>query len=162
MTDLSLSRPLERYPASIPEDVFQGSHDFDGVQGLVFLGPRVLIYRRDTKTPRYPLHLSLPGGGREENETAFETFRREVNEEFSLEVRAEDVIYGKYYPSDDDLQYRGYFLAAQLEAEAAERIVFGSEGLVYHVVDLEFFLTCPDAWPINQQRAREYAAGASF
>jgi 8-oxo-dGTP pyrophosphatase MutT (NUDIX family) len=65
------------------DDFFKRDLKADGAKGLILIGSRMLVYRRDNKTKIYPLHIDLPGGGIEEGETPFEGFKREVKEEFN-------------------------------------------------------------------------------
>lgn len=125
-------------------------------KGLVFIGEAILVYRRDDKTDKYPLCLDLPGGRREGRETPFETFQREVREEFNLKITPEDIVYTKRYLSIFTKHKSGYYVVAKLPASAKSKIVFGPEGLGYTLMSLDTFLARKDAWPVYQQYAAEY------
>ncbi len=127
-----------------------------GSKGLVFIGDEVLVYRRDEKTEKFPLHLDLPGGGPEAGETPFETFRREVMEEFGLRIVMEDIIYVRRYPSRLEPGKSGYYPVAKLPRAAADKIVFGDEGVEYMLMTLEDYIARDDAWPVFQERAADY------
>jgi 8-oxo-dGTP diphosphatase len=128
-----------------------------GTKGLVFVGDKIIVYRRDNKTDKYPLHLDVPGGGPEANETPFETFQREVNEEFKLYITSKDIVYGRRYPSNLEKGKFGYYVVAKLPKEMAAEIEFGDEGIEYLLMSLEEYLARDDAWPIFQERAADYA-----
>ena len=127
-----------------------------GSKGLIFLGNDVLVYRRDNKTTTFPLQLDLPGGGTEGQETPFETFRREVMEEFGLTINPEDIVYVRRYPSTLEKGRFAYYPVARLPASDAQKIRFGHEGTGYVLMSLDSFIARKDAWPILQKRAKDY------
>lgn len=129
-----------------------------GTKGLVFIGDDVLLYRRDNEAPKYPLHIDVPGGGAEKGETPFETYKREVKEEFGLEITEENIVYSKRYESIFEKGKFGWYAVAKLSNEARSEITFGDEGLEYMLMPLKDFLDRDDAWPVYQQRAADYAA----
>lgn len=128
-----------------------------GAKGLVFVGDDVLVYRRDDKAPRHPLSLDVPGGGTEAGETPFQTFQREVKEEFGLDVTQDQIVYARRYPSSFEPDKFGWYAAAKLPASVRHHIKFGDEGVEYFLMPLDEFLNAKDAWPIYQQRAADYA-----
>ena len=127
-----------------------------GSKGLVFIGNKVLVYRRDNNTKLYPLYIDLPGGGLEPNETPFETFEREVYEEFGLKIHKEDITYVKKYPGVTDTSKYAYFPVAKLPEEAEKKIKFGNEGLEYMVLELDDYFGREDLCPILRERSLEY------
>ena len=127
-----------------------------GSKGLVFIGDKVLVYRRDNNTKLYPLYIDLPGGGPEPYETPFETFQREVYEEFGLRIKKEDITYIKKYPSKLEPSKYAYFPVAILPPQAESKINFGDEGLEYMLLGLNDYLTRRDVWPVLRQRSQEY------
>lgn len=127
-----------------------------GTKGLVFVGQNILVYRRDENAPIAPLLIDVPGGGAERDETPFETFKREVAEEFGLNIRKKDIVYAKRYKSVFENGKFGWFAVAMLPAAKKSSILFGDEGLGYSLITLEDFLKLEDAWPIYQKRAKEY------
>lgn len=135
-----------------------------GSKGLVFIGSNVLVYQRDSKTDAFPLQLDLPGGGPEGKETPFETFRREVQEEFGLLLKAEDIVYVRKYPSVLAAGKFAYFPVAKLPESAAATVHFGEEGLEYFLMSLEEYLGQKSSWSVLQERARDYrkASGVKF
>ena len=128
-----------------------------GSKGLVFIGDNVLIYRRDDKTTNHPNELDLPGGGPEENETPFETFKREVKEEFSINLTQKDIEYVRKYPSTLEQGKFAYFPVAKIPAEMASRIKLGDEGLEFLLMSLSDYIARDDAWSLFQERAADYA-----
>ena len=127
-----------------------------GTKGLVFIGDNVLVYRRDTSTDLFPLYLDLPGGGAEPGETPFETFQRELREEFALDVHEQDIIYAARYDALYSPGKYSYFLAARLPADAASTIVFGDEGTEWMLMDLGEFVARDDTWPVLKERIADY------
>jgi 8-oxo-dGTP diphosphatase len=124
-------------------------------KGLVFIEDDILVYRRDTKTDAYPLKLDLPGGGVEGTETPFETFKREVREEFGLAIARQDIVYARMYP---DVEHRAsiYFAVAQLPGNIATDIAFGDEGIEYYIMKPDIFTQRSDAIPLLQTCTLEY------
>ncbi len=128
-----------------------------GAKGVVLIGDKVLCYRRDDKTDLYPLYIDLPGGGPEPGETPFDTFKREVKEEFDLEIKPEHIVYEKTYPSKIQKGKYAHFPVAKLPSSAEKDIKFGPEGLEYLLLSFEEFVSRKDVWPVLQDRAKDYA-----
>ena len=129
-----------------------------GTKGLIFIGGKLLVYRRDTHTSLFPRYLDFPGGGAEPGETPFETFRRELAEEFRLTIEPGDITYWTRYPAVRDGSKFGYMLAAHFSAAAAGRIVFGDEGTEWMLMDIAEFMSRGDSWPVLKERAADYLA----
>jgi 8-oxo-dGTP diphosphatase len=127
-----------------------------GAKGLVFVGDQLLTYRRDEQAPIYPLSIDLPGGGANPGETPFDTFQREVKEEFGLKITPDDITYAKRYPSSFEEGKFTWFPVAKLPESAIAKIVFGNEGLEYVLMSLVEYLDCEDAWPISKERSANY------
>jgi 8-oxo-dGTP diphosphatase len=127
-----------------------------GSKGLVFIGDKVVVYRRDDKTDVHPLEIDLPGGGAIKGETPFETFRREVKEEFGLPIKPKDIVYARRYASTLVPGQFGYFPVAQLPASMEDKIVYGDEGLEYMLLSLDEYIALKDAWKAHQVRALDY------
>lgn len=138
-------------------DFFRGDYNYTGTKGLVFIGNKVLIYRRDEKAPIYPLYLDVPGGGAGPDETPFDTFRREIKEEFGLDVNSEHIVYSDRYKSSQHPNKFGWFAVAKMPTETEGQIEFGNEGIEYMLITLNEFLQREDAWPAYQQRSANYA-----
>lgn len=129
----------------IDQKIFDKNINFIGAKGLVFIGDKILIYRRDTNTNLFPLYIDLPGGGREENESPFDTFKREVKEEFGIEINPGDVEYAKQYMSSVDLEKETYFIVVRPTNTKESDIVFGDEGLEFMLITPDEYLKLEDA-----------------
>jgi 8-oxo-dGTP diphosphatase len=138
------------------DSFYEYDPDILGSKGLVFIGDALLAYRRDEKTPLYPLHIDLPGGGPEPGETPFEVFTREVNEEFGLEIEPRHIVYVRRYPSLLSKGKYAYFPVAKLPPRAEKEIQFGHEGINHVLLTVDEFLALDDAWPILQERTADY------
>jgi 8-oxo-dGTP diphosphatase len=138
------------------EEFFKFDPLLNGSKGLLFIGDMILLYRRDARPKLYPLYLDLPGGGKEEGETPFDTFRREVKEEFGLTIQKSNIEYVRRYPSALAKSEFAYFPVARLSKEAKSLIKFGDEGSGYLLMTIDDFLNAPDVWPGLRKKARDY------
>lgn len=128
-----------------------------GSKGLVYIGDKILVYRRDTRTSVFPLKLDLPGGGVEAGESPFVAFQRELKEEFDLDIARNQVTYGVRFPLRHvRASIFGYLIVAHLSAETESQIVYSNEGLEYMLMPLEEFLEHPDAVPIFREPIEGY------
>src|SRR6266404_2621901 len=106
--------------------------DHEGAKGPIFFGKdELLVYLRDDKTDYFPGFYDLPGGGKEDNETVFETFSRETKEEFRLDVSHEQIRFVRRYPHTRFPGELAYFIVAELPQEDKNKIKFGLEGTSY-------------------------------
>jgi 8-oxo-dGTP diphosphatase len=128
----------------IDKNIFNKDIDFQGVKGLVFLGGKIIVFRRDNNTKNFPLQIDLPGGGREDQESPFETFKREVNEEFGINIEKKDIVYAKKYQSILDLSKDAYFFATKSLNIKENQIVFSDEGLEFFLVTPQGFINTKD------------------
>ncbi|MGY3438832.1 MULTISPECIES: NUDIX hydrolase [unclassified Marinovum] len=127
---------------------------FAGAKLALFLGPDLLVIRRDDRADiPYPDHLDLPGGGREGAETAETCVLRETAEEVGLRVTPAQLIYRRAYQRPHGLVV---FFAAHLPAEAAQDVVFGDEGQGWMLMAPEAFATHPEAVPHFREQLRIY------
>jgi 8-oxo-dGTP diphosphatase len=128
-----------------------------GSKGLVYVGNDILVYRRDDKTDAYPLCIDLPGGAPEADETPYDTFQREVKEEFGLDITPDDIKYVRRYPSRMRHDKATYFPVARLSGEVKDKIQLGDEGAEYFLFPIEKYLGEDNvAWPLLQERALDY------
>ncbi len=127
-----------------------------GSKGLVFVGDKILVYRRDGRTASHPNELDLPGGAPDEAETPFETFARELCEEFALNIDASDIVYVRKYPSTSAPGTYAFFPVAKLPAAAEAYIAFGNEGVEYFMMTPDEFVRRTDAWKVLQDRTIDY------
>lgn len=142
----------------IHADTFN-SVDFNGAKGIVFLEGKMLVYRRDDKTSYEPLRIDLPGGAREGNESPFATFKREVKEEFGLNINQEDIEFSCTIPSVMTPEKKSFFIVAQARGAKPEDVVFGNEGLEWFLVTPEEFMNHPDGIKRQQERIKQYLSG---
>ena len=84
--------------------------EFSGVKGLIYIKNMLIVYRRDNKTNMYPLCIDLPGGGREEGESPFETFKREVMEEFGVIISEKEIVSSFRQNSHQNPGTKSFFL----------------------------------------------------
>lgn len=65
------------------------------VAGIIFINGKIaLMHRKDVlKRPEMPEYYTIPGGGLEEGETEAEGTKREIKEEFGIEVRIVKKLY---------------------------------------------------------------------
>ncbi len=130
--------------------------DFNGAKGLVFLGEKILTYRRDYKTENKPGCIDLPGGGREGDESPFETFQREVKEEFGLSLTKENILFSCPHQSVIDPAKESYFIVAKLSEVRVGDVVFGDEGVEWFFMDPEEFISRSDGIERQQKRVSSY------
>ncbi len=138
------------------DELFAQDLQCSGAKAIVFIGGRLLVYRRDTNTKRFPLCLDLPGGGHEVGETPFETIKREIREEFGLAINRKQVVWAKRYVALDDQRKHAYYAVLLLPASAAASIELGNEGTEWLLLKPGDFLSRKDAWPAMQDRVRDF------
>ena len=106
----------------IHKDTFKNI-EFNGAKGLIFIGDKILVYRRDKNTNKLPGYIDMIGGGREENESPFETFKREVKEETGWDVDNLKLFHIKdnpNRPAEDRQNVEFIFLAEATNNEAVQ------------------------------------------
>ena len=140
----------------IDQDIFNNDISFQGVKGLIFIGDKIVVFRRDNKTNNFPLQVDLPGGGREDNESPLETFKREINEEFGINIEKEDVVFSKKYPSILDSSKVAYFIVTRPLNINENEIVFGDEGLEFFLMTPKDFVSLSDGVKKQQEKVVEY------
>ncbi len=140
----------------IDKNTFINDVNFHGVKGLIFVGEKIIVFRRDNNTKNWPLQIDLPGGGRENNESPFETFKREVMEEFGVVVEAEDVIFSKKYQAVLDPTKEAYFMVTKPLDIIESDIVFGDEGLEFSLMTPQEFIDLEDAVKRQQDKVADY------
>lgn len=131
-------------------------HNFVGTNGLVLVGSDALSYIRDNNTTSYPHGVDLAGGQRELDESPFETFRRELHEEFGLNVARSQIVYARQYPGLVEPSKIGYFVVAQLDKRAKNWIRFGDEGENYQITTVDELLAHPALIPRRKQQIEAY------
>jgi 8-oxo-dGTP diphosphatase len=138
------------------QEFFEHTPATIGSKGLVFVGDSILVYRRDGQVSTHPNELDLPGGAPEAGETPFDTFAREVYEEFGLTIHPDDVSYARKYPSTQTKGSFAFFPVVHLSGEVESHIHFGNEGTEYMLMNPEDFIARSDAWAVLQERTQDY------
>jgi 8-oxo-dGTP diphosphatase len=124
--------------------------DFGGAKLLLFLGPQIVVLRRDEKPDiPWPGRLDLPGGGREGRESAEACVLRETFEEIGLVLDVRDLVWQGRFK-------RGVFFAAHLPEDTAQKIVFGSEGQGWLLMTPTEYVQHPKAIPHFADMVRRY------
>ena len=115
--------------------------DFTGCKIALFCGDKLLTILRDDKSNiPYPNTWELPGGGREGDESPFESAAREVYEELGIHLTEDCLLCSKVYPSMLFEGKESVFLVGKLAQEQFDKIVFGDEGQGYKLMSIEEFL----------------------
>lgn len=114
---------------------------FQGVKVALINNGKILIILRDNiPNIPYPNMWDLAGGGRENEESPYQTMRREVMEELSLDVPESNVVWLKYYESITKPGKMSAFMVANISDDQVESIKFGEEGQGYNMVSFREFL----------------------
>lgn len=142
----------------IHENTFKNV-DFNGAKGLVFIGDKILTYRRDNKTTNKPMCIDLPGGGREGDESPFDTFKREIREEFGIDIEKHDVQFSNTIQSVIEPTKKSYFFVTKPLKILATDIVFGNEGVEWMLMTPQQFVNRPDGIERQQKRVANYLQG---
>lgn len=132
---------------------------FHGAKLALFLGPQLVVIRRDVRPDiPWPGALDLPGGGREGEESPADCVIRETREELGLRIGIADLVWARSYRRGGD---RFWFFAAHLPAAAARGIVFGDEGQGWWLMSPGAYVTHPEAVPHFRDRLRDYLIGCA-
>ncbi|MFA8387400.1 MAG: NUDIX domain-containing protein [Pelagibaca sp.] len=124
--------------------------DFGGAKLILFIGDRIVVLRRDNKPDiPWPGRLDLPGGGRDGSETAEACVLRETFEEVGLTLDTGDLVWCDRFKA-------GVFFAAHLPEDAEARIVFGSEGQGWELMDPAEYSRHPEAIPHFADMVQRY------
>ena len=136
-------------------------HDnFDGAKVALFIGRHLIVIRRDDRPDiPFPDTWDFPGGGREGDETPFQTVARETYEEVGLRLTAADVVWQNR--CDRPGRAAVWLFVAQLPAAAQAQVVFGDEGQFWRLACLDEVLTWPDVAGALQRRLALWRAGAA-
>ncbi|WP_323767122.1 NUDIX hydrolase [Marinovum sp.] len=127
---------------------------FAGTKLALFIGGKLLVIRRDDKPDiPWPNHLDLPGGGRENGETAADCVLRETREEVGLRLDPGQLVYETAYDRPIGPMV---FFAAHVSPEAAREIVFGNEGQGWMLMSPEEFANHPEAVPHFRDQVAKY------
>jgi 8-oxo-dGTP diphosphatase len=133
--------------------------DFNGAKGLVFLGNHVIVYRRDINTKKLPGYIDMFGGGREGDESPFDTFKREVKEEIGLDIEKDDILFSYPFQSHDDPKKVSFFFVTKPLKFNKSDVRFGDEGTECLMMTPEEFISRPDGIERQQKRVARYLRG---
>jgi 8-oxo-dGTP diphosphatase len=133
--------------------------DFAGAKGLVFIGDKILAFRRDTNTNHFPLCIDLPGGGRDGEETPFQTFKREVKEELNVDVTENDIHFSACVRSTLSPDKMSYFIVTKPPATKISEIALSDEGVEWMLMTPEEYIERTDGIVGQQERVRKYLGG---
>ncbi|NCO87140.1 MAG: NUDIX domain-containing protein [Rhodobacterales bacterium] len=127
--------------------------DFHGAKGALFLGTRLLVTLRDDK-PGLPhaAQWDFPGGGRDPDETPFQTLAREVREEVGLVLPEAAVLWRARLADAFRPGRHLWFFVARLPDAAAHDIAFGDEGQGWALMPPAAFLALPSAIGVLRDR----------
>ena len=129
--------------------------DFNGAKVALFIGAELLVILRDDDPDiAFPNLWDFPGGGREGDETPFETLAREVKEEVGLTLPRHAIIWEKCLPWSQDATQKIWFFVAQMPAGTEDKIVFGDEGQRWGLMTPDAFMTHERTVPNLGQRLR--------
>jgi 8-oxo-dGTP diphosphatase len=128
-----------------------------GAKVALFLGDQlVCILRDDFPDIHYPNLWDLPGGGREEDETTFQTVARELEEELGLILPPTAVLWeSAFVSSTDPTKWNAFFVAHMSEAVVGD-IVFGDEGQRWALYDMDSFVSLPNRVPSYGNRLAKW------
>jgi 8-oxo-dGTP diphosphatase len=140
----------------IEKNTFNVINDFGGAKAMLFIGSNIVAIRRDNNTNVFPLMMDIPGGGREGEESPFDTLKREVFEELGIHLTKEDIIFSKRWPSMDNPSVETYFMVSKPLSVTKSDICFGDEGLGYFLMTPTEYLSLKDAIPAQKDRIKDY------
>lgn len=131
--------------------------EFSGTKVALLIGDKMLVYRRDNKPGlRFANMWDFPGGGREGSETPLECVRREVKEEFNIDLKPNSIVWERLYPAMHDVKQTAYFFVAKVTESDIANIQFGNEGQGWRLMSVDEFLNKDDAVPFLKTRLRDY------
>lgn len=123
----------------------------------VFVGNQIVtILRDDNPDIPMPGYWDMPGGGREDGESAWECAVRECLEETSLQLSDRDLSWGRLYRTGSQFNW---FFVAQVNAGRAQELFLGDEGQALQPMSVDQYLTHPMAIPNFQLRLADWVAG---
>ena len=130
---------------------------FQGVKVALINNGKVLTVLRDNiSNIPYPNMWDLAGGGRENEESPYETMRREVLEELNIDIPESSVVWVKHYESVTKPGKKSVFMVANISDHQIESIKFGEEGQGYKMVTFQEFLDNKDVIEQLKHRFLDY------
>ena len=130
---------------------------FHGAKIILWCGDAMLVLLRDDRADiPWPGHWDVPGGGREDGETAESCALREAFEETGLRLSKERISWGGSYPSVVEKGGESWMFAAEISADEAADARLGAEGQALEMMAIEAYLSHPKAVPHLADRVREW------
>ena len=130
---------------------------FQGVKVALINNGKVLTVLRDNiPNIPYPNMWDLAGGGRENEESPYETMRREVLEELNIDIPESNVVWVKHYESVTKPGKKSVFMVANISDHQIESIKCGEEGQGYKMVSFQEFLDNKDVIEQLKHRFLDY------
>ena len=130
---------------------------FQGVKVALINNGKVLTVLRDNiPNIPYPNMWDLAGGGRENEESPYETMRREVLEELNIDIPESNVVWVKHYESVTKPGKKSVFMVANISDHQIESIKFGEEGQGYKMISFQEFLDNKDVIEQLKHRFLDY------
>lgn len=130
-----------------------------GAKVALFLGDRLVsILRDDLPDISYPNLWDLPGGGREGDETTFQTLAREVQEELGLVLPRAAVLWESMFQSLTEPEKWNAFFVASMPTETVNNITFGDEGQRWALFDMDTFIALTNRVPSYDFRLAKWVA----
>lgn len=125
---------------------------FSGCKLAYIFNGQLLVYKRDNFAHiPFPDLWDFPGGGREGNETPEECVLRELKEEFGISLPESRLVFKKKVP--DYLNTgNSFFFVAEGQQSEIDAIVFGSEGQSWQLMDIDEYLSHPQAIAVLKTR----------
>lgn len=130
---------------------------FTGAKIVLHCDGWVLTYLRDDHAHiPFPAHWDLPGGGRENDESADECALRELYEEFGITIDPARIAWRRVYQSWSNPGSTSHFMAAEISADEIAQIVFGNEGQRWQMMPIAEYLTRERCVPHLRDRLRDF------
>ncbi|MFC0199938.1 NUDIX hydrolase [Paracoccus rhizosphaerae] len=118
---------------------------FHGAKLLLTRGDMMLVYLRDDRPDLpFPAHWDLPGGGREGRESPVDCARRELAEEFGLDLPPSRLS-GRPFPSHAAPGMVSWLFRGTLSGDDIAGIRFGDEGQEWRMMLVGDYLRHPRA-----------------
>ena len=126
---------------------------FVGAKIALLVDQDILVLRRDdVPNIPWPNAVDLPGGGSEPGETPLECALRETNEEISISVSPDAVVWERSFPEGGLGPEIAWFFIARIGSDLADQIRIGDEGQATWKEPISTFLAREDAIPFLQDR----------
>ncbi|GHF08510.1 NUDIX domain-containing protein [Aliiroseovarius zhejiangensis] len=135
-------------------------HEFIGAKLVLLVGGRVAtILRDDLVGIQFPGMWDFPGGGRDKGETPEQCVLRETQEELSLTLTPDDLIWRTELDSPSVPGTTSWWFAAALPAHRANDISLGDEGQCWALMTPDDWLAHPLAIAHFKPRLRAALKG---